>query len=66
MSKFANKSEVNLKLIWKEFEGNSSLNKLRAQCRSGAQEKNKGRLIFKVHTFGLVEKEKQVFKFPVE
>ena len=66
MSKFAIKFEVNLKLIWKEFEGNSSLNKLRAQCQSGTQEKNKGRLIFKVYTFGLVEKKKQVFKFPVD
>ena len=56
LSEFASKFEVNLKWIWKEFEENSSLNKLRAQCRSGAQGKNKGRLIFNLHRFCLVKK----------
>ena len=66
ISEFASKFEVNFKWIWKKFEENSSLNKLHAQCRSGTQGKNKGRLIFKVHTFYLVKKKKKVFKFPVE
>ena len=45
INQFASKFEVNLKGIWKEFEENSSLHKLRAQSRSGAQGKNKGCLI---------------------